>query len=71
MEAAWVSGSLVRVRGHRLRGDDDVEEQIAEAANAFLGHLAVRGYSPATVRAYAYNVANFATFLAERGLALA
>src|SRR5680860_719951 len=52
--------------GHRLSGEDET----AEAANAFLGHLAVRGYSPATVRAYAYDVANFATFLAERGLGL-
>lgn len=52
--------------GHRLCGEDET----AEAANAFLGHLAVRGYSPATVRAYAYDVANFATFLGERGLAL-
>jgi integrase/recombinase XerC len=52
--------------GHRLAGDDET----AAAANAFLSHLAVRGYSPATVRAYAYDVANFATFLAERGLTL-
>lgn len=52
--------------GHRLVGDGGT----VEAANAFLGHLDARGYSPATVRAYAYDVANFATFLAERGLAL-
>jgi integrase/recombinase XerC len=35
-----------------------------------LGHLGARGYSPATVRAYAFDVANFATFLEERKLAL-
>lgn len=43
---------------------------MVDAANAFLGHLGARGYSPATVRAYAYDVANFATFLAERELVL-
>ena len=52
--------------GHRLVGGGGT----VEAANAFLGHLGVRGYSPATVRAYAFDIANFATFLAERGLAL-
>ncbi|MFU8842000.1 MAG: tyrosine-type recombinase/integrase [Nitriliruptoraceae bacterium] len=53
-------------QGHRLVG----EGATIEAANAFLGHLAARGYSPATVRAYAFDVANFATFLEERRLAL-
>lgn len=52
--------------GHRLEG----EGASVGAANAFLGHLGARGYSPATVRAYAFDVANFATFLVERGLAL-
>jgi integrase/recombinase XerC len=53
-------------QGHRLVGEGGT----LEAANAFLGHLGARGYSPATVRAYAFDVANFATFLEARGLAL-
>jgi integrase/recombinase XerC len=53
-------------QGHRLVGEGGT----LEAANAFLGHLGARGYSPATVRAYAFDVANFATFLEERKLAL-
>jgi integrase/recombinase XerC len=53
-------------QGHRLVGEGGT----VVAANAFLGHLGARGYSPATVRAYAFDVANFATFLEARGLAL-
>jgi integrase/recombinase XerC len=53
-------------QGHRLVGDGEA----VEAANVFLEHLGVRGYSPATVRAYAFDVANFASFLEERKLAL-
>lgn len=41
-----------------------------ESANAFLAHLAGRGFSPATVRAYAFDVANLARFLTEQGLSL-
>jgi site-specific recombinase XerD len=52
--------------GHRLDGDGST----IEAANSFLGHLGARGYSPATVRAYAYDVANFATFIDERDVGL-
>jgi site-specific recombinase XerD len=44
---------------------------VIEAGNAFLEHLQVRGFSPATVRAYAFDLANFAMFLDDRGLALA
>ena len=47
-----VSGS------HRLRGDWDG----VEAANSFLGHLQGRGFSPATVRAYAFDLLCFARF---------
>jgi site-specific recombinase XerD len=44
---------------HRLDGDwAGVEE-----ANRFLAHLAVRAFSSATVRAYAFDVANLARFL--------
>ena len=39
-------------------------------ANAFLAHLGSRAFSPATVRAYAYDVVNSARFLIECGLSL-
>jgi site-specific recombinase XerD len=53
--------------GHRLAGDWAGTAD----ANAFLDHLRARSFSPATVRAYAFDVANFARFLSERGLPLA
>lgn len=53
--------------GHRLVGDCAV----VPVGNRFLDHLAVRRFSPATVRAYAFDVATFAGFLAERSLGLA
>ena len=53
-------------RGHRLVGDGTV----AGAGNRFLDHLSVRGFSPATLRAYAFDLANFAGFLADRSLEL-
>jgi integrase/recombinase XerC len=52
--------------GHRLAGDGPT----VGSFNRFLDHLAVRGYSPATVRAYAFDVASFAAFLADRSLGL-
>ena len=39
-----------------------------DAANAFLAHLECRAFSPATVRAYAFDLVNFARFLDERGI---
>ena len=51
---------------YRLDGDWDG----LDAANEFLTHLAGRGFSAATVRAYAFDVANLARFLTERGLPL-
>lgn len=53
--------------GHELAGD------WAEVGvvNAFLRHLAGRNFSPATVRAYAYDLLGFARFLTGRGLSLA
>ena len=48
--------------GHRLCGDD----QLTVLMNRFLEHLGVRGFSPATVRAYAFDLANFVCFLEER-----
>ena len=50
--------------GHRLSGGA-VEDELV---NRFLGHLVVRGFSPATVRAYAFDLANFVGFLADGGL---
>jgi integrase/recombinase XerC len=62
---------LVRVvrsgGGHRLVGDSPV----VDVGDSFLDHLVVRRFSPATVRAYAFDVANFAGFLTDRTLDLA
>jgi len=51
--------------GHRLDGGP-----IDEIANRYLAHLASRKFSPASVRAYAYDLLNFSRFLAERGATL-
>ena len=60
-------GAVVRSdSGHRLRG----EGPTVLAVNRFLEHLTVRAFSPATVRAYAFDLANFARFLEEKPLAL-
>ena len=53
--------------GYRIDGDWDG----LDPANAFLAHLRGRGFSPATVRAYAFDVTNLALFLGECNLALA
>ena len=53
--------------GHRVTGSWDG----CEAANAFLAHLEARAFSPATVRAYAFDLVNFARFLEDRGIDLA
>ena len=48
--------------GHRIEGSgDDVD-----LVNRFLSHLGSRAFSPATVRAYAYDLLNFLRFLGER-----
>ncbi len=39
--------------------------------NDFLTHLRARAFSPATVRAYAFDVANLARFLEEQQITLA
>ncbi len=39
-------------------------------ANRFLEHLEARQYSPATVRAYAFDLLNFNGFLCDQGLEL-
>ncbi len=53
--------------GHELTG---AWAGVAEA-NAFLRHLAGRGFSPATVRAYAFDLLNFARFLGGRDRSVA
>lgn len=63
MPPVRVVGSL---QGHRLDG----EGAVVIAGNRFLEHLVVRGFSLATVRAYAFDLANFAGFLADRSLDL-
>lgn len=40
------------------------------SANAFLSHLEARRFSPATVRAYAFEIVCLARFLEERGIGL-
>ena len=51
---------------HRLVGD----WLDLEVSNDFLDHLRVRGFSPATRRAYAFDLLNFGRFLQDRELAL-
>ena len=51
---------------HRLVGDWGG----VGLGNEFLAHLGARAFATATVRAYAFDVANFARFLAEQEIAL-
>ena len=53
--------------GHRIGGGGDD----AGLASQFLAHLGSRAFSPATVRAYAYDLLNFLRFLAGRRARLA
>ncbi len=50
--------------GHRLVG----EGSLVEFANRWLGHLEVRQFSPATVRAYAFDLVCLARFFDEVGI---
>lgn len=54
--------------GYRIEGGASVDGTLA---NEFLSHLAVRAFSPLTVRAYAFHVLSFLRFCDERSLALA
>ena len=65
----WALGMRVerQAGGYRLAGD----WAGIGAANDFLGHLEARAFAPATVRAYAYDLLNFARFVIERRIALA
>ena len=53
--------------GHRVEGCG----ADGELVNGFLAHLGSRAFSPATVRAYAYDLLNFLRFLAGRDARLA
>jgi len=56
--------SVARSGGaHRLSGVGP----LTEVGNRYLAHLDARGYSPGTVRAYAFDLLNFSRFLVERG----
>jgi integrase/recombinase XerC len=48
--------------GHRVQGGGEDGELV----NRFLSHVVSRAFSPATVRAYAYDLLNFLRFLTER-----
>ncbi len=54
-------------QGHRLQGAaPDVS-----LVNRFLEHIETRAFSPATVRAYAYDLLDFTRFLRDGALTLA
>ena len=58
--------------GHRLRGGEGAAAAgDVKVVNEFLAHLGARRFSPATVRAYAYDLLNFLRFLVSRGAGLA
>jgi integrase/recombinase XerC len=63
-EAVMVARVVGSSGGHRLAGD------VGDAVlvNRFLDHLSTRSFSPATVRAYAFDLANFLGFLTDVGL---
>ena len=54
--------------GPRLSGEGAEED--VEAVNRFLTHLGARAFSPATVRAYAFDLLNFLRFCATHELVL-
>lgn len=63
-----MGGRVVLVSdGHRVEGCG----ADGELVNQFLAHLGSRAFSPATVRAYAYDLLNFLRFLAGRNARLA
>src|SRR5215510_3758303 len=62
-----MTAAVRRVDGsHRLDGT----WAGTESANAFLSHLEIRRFSPATVRAYAFDIVCLARFLEERRISL-
>ncbi len=67
-----MNGSQTSVVVARRSGSHRLEGYWAgvATANAFLAHLESRACSPATIRAYAFDLLNFGRFLAERGALL-
>jgi integrase/recombinase XerC len=61
--------AVVRGRGADCRLEGSWPD--VEAANGFLTHLVARAFSPATVRAYAFDLVNFARFCDQHRLRLA
>jgi integrase/recombinase XerC len=66
MNAAPAVAARVDVCGHKYRVLGSWPG--AGEANAFLAHLESRAFAVATVRAYAYDLVNFARFLVQRKL---
>ena len=66
-EHPWGGWMVVHVvvgeGGHRVSGEGCAD---LDLVNAFLAHLSVRNFSPATRRAYAYDLLNFLRFLGSR-----
>ena len=69
-DAAGEGGSMPAVVDRRDGGGWRLEGSWADAevADRFLAHLVARAFSPATVRAYAYDLVNFGRFCVERGV---
>jgi integrase/recombinase XerC len=61
--------AVVRGRGADCRLEGSWPD--VEAANGFLAHLVARAFSPATVRAYGFDLVNFARFCEQHRLRLA
>lgn len=60
---------VIRTDGEvRLSGESAGQD--VEVVNQFLTHLVARAFSPATVRAYAFDLLNFLRFCTARGLTL-
>ena len=64
---AVMSARVVRCEGsHRLSGEDGSDDLV----NRFLDHLVTRGFSSATVRACAFDLANLLAFIDEGALTI-
>ena len=61
---------VIHTGGQVSLSDGDGGQDV-EAVNRFLAHLAARAFSPATVRAYAFDLLNFLRFCTGRTLVLA
>ncbi len=63
-------GLRVQGSGERWRIDGVWDRRGLQLCNDYLGYLADRRYSPASVRSYAFDLLHFARWLAGQGLAL-